>query len=124
MDTPDPDYLRTAAGLNGTALDLARFVAAVRSGQLAIGEGARQEMWNPVTLSDGRPARFEGSALFSALGWFVDDNPAHEVISSSGAASGAFKHYVAEELTVVVLTNLQGADPERLADRIAQWFLP
>lgn len=119
-----PDHVRSAAGLNGTALDLARFVAAVALGHpLGIGEDARQEMWSPSRLSDGHPARFEGSALFSGLGWFVDDNPSHEVISSSGAASGALKHYVAEELTVVVLTNLQGAEPERLANRIAQLFI-
>jgi hypothetical protein len=41
----------------------------------------------------------------------------------SGGGAVAFRHYLRQGLTVVVLTNCQGAGPERLAAEIAGLFL-
>jgi parallel beta-helix repeat protein len=115
-----PTFLHAGAGLNGSAVDLGRFIAAVASGEL-VGESARREMWMAGSLNDGSPARL---GPFSwALGWLVDDRSAPPSITMMGAGSSAFRHYVDDDLTVIVLTNLQGADPWALVEGVANVFL-
>jgi CubicO group peptidase (beta-lactamase class C family)/D-aminopeptidase/pimeloyl-ACP methyl ester carboxylesterase len=117
-----PPWLHTAAGLNGTALDLARFVAAVASGTL-LDPTLRREMWTPARLSDGSVFRFEDGSTGAGLGWWVHDDPANYWAGMGGAASGALRHYIDERLTVVVLTNLQGSAPEEIVEQIAESYL-
>jgi parallel beta-helix repeat protein len=115
-----PVFLHAAAGLNGSAVDLGRFIAAIASGEL-LGEAARREMWTISSLDDGSPARMGPWGL--GLGWLVDDRSAHPSVTMMGAGSSAFKHFVDDDLTVVVLTNLQGADPWGLVDGVANVYL-
>lgn len=115
-----PDFLYTAAGLNGTALDLARFVAAVGSGNL-LGEAARDEMWTIASLADGSPVMMGPYGV--ALGWFFVDAPSARFVHVGGGESVAVRHYVPDGLTVAVLTNLQGADPYKLIDAVAELYM-
>lgn len=115
-----PDLMSAAAGLNGTAIDLARFVAAVGSGRL-LGETALREMWSPAKLNNGNTAR-EGPFAWG-LDWLVDSDGSHPSVTMMGTISRAFRHYVNDSLTVVVLTNLHGANPYGLVDGVAQMYL-
>jgi CubicO group peptidase (beta-lactamase class C family) len=114
-----PSFLHTATGLNGSALDLARFVAAVASGDL-LGEASRGEMWGNAQLADGSVARMGPFGV--ALGWLTDDRTGRSVWMG-GAESGAVRYFVDEDLTVAVLTNLMGAGPYGLVDGAAKAYL-
>jgi CubicO group peptidase (beta-lactamase class C family) len=115
-------FMRTAAGLNGTASDVARFVEAVAQGKL-VRPATRDQLWTAVPLADGRPFRMEGQ-LGVGLGWLVDDTPGRRFVGGTGGSSVAYHHYPASGLTVAVLTNLQGIDPDALVDGIAALYLP
>ena len=117
-----PPFIHTAAGLNSTALDLARFVDAVAGGKLLKRQTA-DRMWTAVTLADGTVFRME-KTLGVGLGWIVDDVPGHRSVGGTGGSSVAFRHYRDDGLTVVVLTNLQGIDPDAMCDRIASFYIP
>jgi CubicO group peptidase (beta-lactamase class C family) len=58
------------------------------------------------------------------LGWIVDDIPGHRSVGGTGGSSVAFRHFRDDDLTVVVLTNLQGIDPDAMCDRIASFYIP
>jgi CubicO group peptidase (beta-lactamase class C family) len=113
-------WLHMAAGLNTTALDLARFGDAVRAGRL-ITPALRDTMWTAITLSDGKIFRFGGTAGMG-LGWMVDDDPTGKVVGMEGGAAASLKVFPARKLTVAVLTNLQGAGPEELSRGVAGFF--
>lgn len=117
-----PEFVQTAAGLNATALDVARFAEAVGKGRV-LGQGARSRMWTAVSLADGKVFRME-KTLGVGLGWIVDDAPGRRSVGGSGGASVAFRHYPDHGLTVVVLTNLQGVDPDAMTEHIASLYLP
>jgi CubicO group peptidase (beta-lactamase class C family) len=117
-----PPFLHTAAGLNGTARDLARFVDALGSGRL-LDDAHRHEMWTAVSLADGTTFRFEDGVTGSGLGLRVHDDSTHPWVGMGGGASGVVRHYVNEGLTIAVLTNLQGAEPEAIASGIAEIYL-
>jgi CubicO group peptidase (beta-lactamase class C family) len=116
-----PSFIHTAAGLNATALDLARFADAVAHGQL-LDKSTADKMWTAVKLADGTTFRME-KTLGVGLGWIVDDVPGHRSVGGTGGSSVAFRHYRDDDLTVVVLTNLQGIDPDAMCDSIAALYL-
>lgn len=117
--TYDP-FLHTAAGLNVSAGDLARFGDAVRTGRV-ITPALRDTLWTAVQLADGKTFRFGGTAGFG-LGWQVDDDPAGKWVGMEGGATAAFRVYPARRLSVAVLTNLQGAEPGELVQGVAGFF--
>jgi CubicO group peptidase (beta-lactamase class C family) len=116
-----PDYVRTAAGLNTTAGELATWVEAVVAGKLLRPE-TLTALWTSTTLADGQTFRM-GDTLGVGLGWLVDDRPGHKAVGGSGGSCVAFRHYLPDHLTVVVLTNCQGIDPDGLVDDIAGCFI-
>ena len=117
-----PAFMRTAAGLNGTAADVARFVEAVADGKL-VKPATRDRLWTAVALADGKTFRMDGQ-LGVGLGWLVDDTPGRRFVGGTGGSSVAYHHYPESGLTVVVLTNLQGVDPDALVDGVAALYLP
>lgn len=48
------------------------------------------------------------------------DGPAQPWVGMGGGNAGVLRHYINDRLTIVVLTNLMGAEPEGLAGRVAE----
>ena len=117
-----PPFMHTAAGLNSTAMNLARFADAVAKGKI-LKPATASEMWTAVKLADGTTFRME-KTLGVGLGWIVDDDPGHRSAGGTGGSSVAFRHYRDDDLTVVVLTNLQGIDPDAMVDAVAAFYIP
>ena len=117
-----PSFIHTAAGLNMTALDLARFAEAVAHGRI-IRPATLEQMWSAVRLNDGTTFRME-KTLGVGLGWLVDDVPEHRAVGGTGGSAVAFRHYRNDDLTIVVMTNLQGIDPDAMTDSIAAFYIP
>lgn len=113
-------WLHMAAGLNSSAIDLARFGDAVRAGRV-VSPALRDSMWTAVKLADGSVFRFGGTAGMG-LGWMVDDDPSGKVVGMDGGAAASLRVIPSRKLTVAVLTNLQGAGPDELAQGIAGYF--
>lgn len=116
-----PSFIHTAAGLNMTALDLARFAEGVAKGRL-LKPSSLDQMWTAVKLNDGTTFRME-KTLGVGLGWLVDDIPSHRAVGGTGGSAVAFRHYRDDGVTVVVMTNLQGIDPDALTDSIARFYI-
>lgn len=76
-------------------------------------------MWTPVKLGDGKTAPY-------GFGWFLGEINGHRVIEHGGAWQGftsQIGRYVDDKLTVIVLANRAGADPERIGRAIAGHFI-
>jgi N-acyl-D-aspartate/D-glutamate deacylase len=84
----------------------------------------KPESWDaifePVRLRSGRRFPY-------GFGWSVDRLAGQQVTSHGGSWQG-FKTYIArylgDDLTIVVLANLQQAQPERIAKAIAEHYIP
>jgi len=109
-------FMRTAGGLNASAGDVARWLVALNNGTL-MSAANRQAMWMPGRFNDGRPGPW-------AMGWPVSDHGGHQVAAGIGGRRSAFFVYPRDNLAVVVLTNLAGANPEEWVDEVAGQFLP
>jgi CubicO group peptidase (beta-lactamase class C family) len=104
-----------------TIIDLAKWDAALYTDRL-LKASSLQTMWTVATLSDGKP-----NDAGYGFGWFIRSRYGHRVIEHGGQWQGfrtQISRYVDDGLTVVVLTNLAEADPQRIADSAAKLYLP
>lgn len=108
--------IRAAAGINSTAEELARWFITLIDGKL-ISKKAMDAMWTPARHNDG-------SAAPRALGWSVITREAHPAVTGSGGMRCAFYYYPGDDVAVIILTNLRGANPERFIDQVAGYYIP
>jgi CubicO group peptidase (beta-lactamase class C family) len=97
-----------------TALDLAKWDAALWAGKLLKPEGYTA-MWSPVRLTDGTTYPY-------GFGWGFDEQRGERVIEHGGSWQGfrtMIVRYPGRKLSVIVLANLAQAEPERIATALA-----
>jgi CubicO group peptidase (beta-lactamase class C family) len=100
--------------------DLAKWDAALYTEKL-LKRSSLAQMWTVAPLLDGKP-----NSGHYGYGWFVETDHGHRLIEHGGAWQGFQTHiarYVEDGLTVVVLTNLEGAKPGRIAHGVADIYL-
>ncbi len=127
LDTPIPDdgldnppYQDVGATLNVSTDDLVKWEAALVSGKLLTPESL-SAMWTPAPAS----MRVYGTrTLGMGLGWRVADSSGHRTASFNGGVATLYLRYLDDGLTIVVLTNCQGAKTEAMAGRILSHYFP
>ena len=101
-------------------LDLAKWDAALYTEKL-LKRSSLDQMWTPAKLKNGQPNE-DGYGF----GWFIEERHGHHVVSHDGAWQGfetAIARYVNDQLTVVVLANLEQAQPGAIAEHVADMYL-
>ena len=117
-----------APALNTTAdgslyfsiLDLVKWDAALYTETL-LKRSSLQQMWTVAPLLDGKP-----NTGHYGFGWFVWEKNGHRLVEHEGQWQGfetQISRYIDDALTVVVLTNLGSAKPQRIAETVAKIYL-
>lgn len=117
-----PSFMHTGAGINTTVGDLVKWNLALDEAKVLQRETLDQ-MWSAARLMDGQVFRFGGTAGY-AHGWVVNDQAGHKSVGHSGGGSTAYWRFLDDKLTVIVLTNCQGSDPDSLARGVAALYVP
>lgn len=111
-----PAFLRTGAGINTTAEEVARWLIALQQEKL-LKRPALMRMWQRGRFNDGKPTPW-------AMGWPTIRDKEYRAVAGIGGMRSAFYVYPENDLSVVILTNLAGASPEQMIDVVAGYFLP
>ena len=115
-----PSLNRTADGsLYLSVLDMAKWDAALYTEKL-LKRASLDLMWTPVKLNGGKTQSY-------GFGWAMGEIRGRRVIEHGGAWQGFTTHiarYVDDRLTVIVLTNLAGANPTAIARGVAGLYNP
>jgi CubicO group peptidase (beta-lactamase class C family)/Tfp pilus assembly protein PilF len=119
-----PPELRTAAGMSSTAEEMARWIIALQEGRLLKAKTSLPTLWTSGVLNNGSPGGFGGLLNGYALGWPTAIRPEHRAVGGIGGGRSAFLIYPEEDLAVVILTNLQGSNPESFIDEVAGFYIP
>ncbi len=116
-----PTMNTTADGsLYFSILDLAKWDAALYT-EKVLKRSSLDQMWTVTKLKNGQP-----NSGHYGFGWFILTKDGHRVLDHGGSWQGFKTHisrYVDDKLTVVVLANLEQADPEIIADHVAKMYL-
>jgi CubicO group peptidase (beta-lactamase class C family) len=118
------DYMVSQAGFSysgvSTVLDLARFVAALRDGQL-INATSLAEMERPFRLNDGTDGQF-------GLAWERASYRGHPTLSKGGSSGAMLMRFPDLDLTVIALGNVAMQWPvvsyQTLMHTIAGFYAP
>lgn len=109
----------SAGALISTVTDLAKWDAALYTEKL-LKRASLEQMWTPEKLNDGKPLTY-------GYGWGVDVYRTRKRVSHGGGINGFstfISRFVDDKLTVIVLSNLEGGSAGRLADGIAEFYIP
>lgn len=112
-----------AAGLTSTAEEVAHWLLALQQGKL-LQASSLPVLWTPGVLNNGTQRGFSKLLNGYALGWPTITRPEHPAVAPVGGGRSAIFVYPQDELAIVVLTNLSGANPDRFVDEIAGYYLP
>lgn len=107
-----PDFMAPAGLINGTIRDLVNLEAAFAEGALLKPDTLKQ-MSSAYKLTNGKTGDFGLGFVTASFG-----GPYSAVSYGGGAATWRLS-YPEKKLTVIVLTNLQGSQPQMLAAKIA-----
>lgn len=119
-----PQFFRPAAGILSTSTDIAHWLIALQNGSLLKDRSSIATLWQPVRLNDGSTAGPNPLLNGSALGWPVAVRDEHPAVGPIGGMRSTFFVYPKDDLAIVVLTNLQGANPELFIDELASYYIP
>ncbi len=109
-----PYSLWAGGGMQTTADEVARWLIALSKGKL-ISKAQLRAMWMPEKLNSGADGDW-------GAGWPVLQTAPARQVAGIGGARAAFIVYPDEGLAIIVLTNLAGANPQRLIPQIAKLY--
>lgn len=109
-----PYGLWSGGGLQTTADEMARWIAALTNGQL-LKTASLKAMWTPEKMNNGTHSAW-------GAGWPVLQTAPQLQVAGIGGARAAFIVYPDEQLAVIVLTNLAGANPQSFIPQIAEFY--
>jgi len=119
-----PLFFRTATGIISTSEDLSKWLVALQSGELLKNKNSVQELLTSIKLNDGHVDGFNKLTNGYALGWPTVVRDEHPAAAPVGGMRSALLVYPQDNLSIVVLTNLQGSNPEWFIDEIAGYYFP
>jgi len=119
-----PPYFRACSGILSTAEDLSKWLIALQNGQLLKDKQSIDILWSSVKLNNGSVSGLNKLVNSYALGWPVVVRDEHPAVAPVGGMRSSFFVYPKDDLSIIVLTNLQGANPEWFIDEIAGYYIP
>ncbi|WP_172448482.1 serine hydrolase domain-containing protein [Caulobacter mirabilis] len=120
---PWTEILYPAGGVQTTSTDLAKWTIALQKRRLVNRDGL-ERLWKPQPQQDGTYRGFGSTITGYGLGWPSIRRADHPAVTPVGGARAAVFIYPEDDLTIVVLTNLMGASPEKFVDKIASLYIP
>lgn len=111
-----PPSTRAGAGLYTTADDLAKWIIALQTGKLLSKPASLDRLWQADVLNDGK-------ANIWAMGWPILAGTKHRAVGGIGGGRSTFFVYPDDGVSVIVMTNLVGANPQNLIDTIASYYI-
>lgn len=111
--------LRPSGAFISNVLDLAKWEAAIYNRKILKPE-TRALMWTPFKFNDGKDSVY-------GLGWQLGDVKSVKRVHHGGSLNGfksEFARFPDEKITIIVLTNLNEAQPAEIAIGIAGFYIP
>jgi hypothetical protein len=119
-----PEFFRTCTGIIATSDEIAQWIIALQNGVLLKHKSSLDLLWQPAVRNNGRVGGFNKLVNGYAIGWPTVTREEHPAVGPIGGMRSAFFVYPKDDLSIIVLTNLQGANPEWFMDEIAGFYIP
>lgn len=119
-----PPSLQAAGGMISTAKEIANWIIALQNKQLLKENKNLAALWTPAILNNGKTGGFDNLLNGYAAGWPTVERAEYPAVAPVGGGRSAVMVYPKDNLSIIVLTNLNGAFPERFIDELAGFYIP
>ncbi|WP_339656865.1 serine hydrolase domain-containing protein [Flavobacterium frigidarium] len=119
---PIPISLRPAGGISSTATEIAKWIIALQNHKL-INEQNLKALWTPTTLNNGKTIGMNNFLNGYSIGFNMVLRDEKPIVGSMGGVRSAFFIYPKNNISIVILTNLQGSHPENFIEEIANLYI-
>ncbi|WP_027388851.1 serine hydrolase domain-containing protein [Chryseobacterium gregarium] len=119
-----PVFFRTATGIISSAEDLSKWLIALEDGKLLHKKESLEELFTTTKLNNGHVDGFNKLTNGYALGWPTVVRDEHPAAAPVGGMRSALFVYPKDRLSIIILTNLQGSNPEWMIDEVAGYYIP
>lgn len=119
-----PSMLQTAAGMGSTAKEIANWIIALQTGLLLSEPSSLKTLWTPAILNNGKTQGWNNLLNGYALGSPIVMRSEHPAVAPTGGNRASLFHYLEDDLSIIVLTNLVGGLPSQFIDEIAGYYIP
>jgi len=119
-----PLFYRTAAGILSTATEMSGWIIALQNGTLLKNKSSLDTLWSPAILNNGKTGGFSNMLNGYALGFPTISRPEHPAVAPVGGGRSTFFIYPKDDMSVVILSNLMGANPDTFTDEVAAYYVP
>lgn len=118
VNAPEYMALRPSGAFLSSVIDMAKWDAALYDDRV-LTQASREAMWAPTRLTAGASSGY-------GFGWELDSLDGHRRVRHGGALPGfraEMQRFPKDSLTVIVLTNADGARPAEIASAVARLYL-
>ncbi len=114
--------VRPSGGFISTASDMIKWDKAISEEKIILKKENWEKLWQPfIKVSDDK-----NSKHYYGFGWEIGERTGHKTVGHGGSTPGfksAYIRFVNDDLSVIVLTNTDEADPIAIALKVADYFL-
>lgn len=111
-------YVDSSGAFLSTVLDMAKWDNALYSDTI-LSSSLREQMWTPAKLNDGTTVPY-------GFGWELGSWQGHKRVFHGGRLPGfgaSFVRFVGAKLTIIMMTNTNGSDPQKIALNVAGFYV-
>jgi CubicO group peptidase (beta-lactamase class C family) len=114
--------VRPSGGFLSTSSDMIKWNKIISEEKLILKKENWEKLWQPFVKTSDNPA----SKTYYGFGWEIDEFRGHKMISHGGSNIGFrsyFARFVDDDLSIVILTNTDEANPLALIRALAEYYL-
>jgi len=113
--------VRPSGGFLSTSSDMIRWEKVLLEKKIILKKESWELLWTPFIKVSDKPE----SKQYYGFGWFIDVYNGHKIIMHGGSNTGFRSHYdrfVEDGLSIIVLTNSDGANPAKITRALADYY--
>lgn len=111
--------LRPSGAFLSSVLDLAKWDAVLYTDSI-LKQSARDQMWSPVKLNDGKTYDY-------GFGWYLDAVGGHKLVRHGGSLPGfraEFVRFTGDKISIIILANGDNSNLGPIALSVANHYIP
>lgn len=113
--------IRPSGGFLSTSSDMIKWDKVLRERNIILKKDNWEKLWQPFIKTSEKVDLKE----YYGFGWTIDEYKGHKVILHGGANVGfrsVYARFVNDELSIIILTNTDEANPRIIANALADYY--
>lgn len=114
--------VRPSGGFLSTTTDMIKWDKVLRDKNIILSKKNWELLWTPFIKTSTEA----DSKSYYGFGWITDEYKGHKLIGHGGSNTGfrtQYSRFVDDKLSIMVLTNTNGANPNMIVNKLADYLL-